>query len=501
MHKRIFYVLLVGICFLLLTIGAYAQNFRFLNSLRRGSSNEDVRRLQEFLKSMPDVYPEGTVSGYFGVVTEKGVKRFQQKYGIEAVGFVGQKTRVKLNELMQANMPMSFRETHAAPSPTPFTQQASNCPTPTATGCGASQLNRFDPSAGTCVGKGPVQFGASPFRLDQLELIEPMGLTVGGHVTPIDHGYMFGKGTPDVPFDSFDIQSPAKGYVVQISRTQRGAMSDYAMTIEFSCTHYVQYSNMSSFVPKLINAAGGSVGENEKKNIRVPVDEGELVARTGPYGIDLYVWDFDKTLTGFVNPKSYSEQWKIYSAQLYDYLKEPLKTQLLAKTVRAAAPRFGKIDYDIDGRLVGNWFEAGTGGYFGLNHGGEGYWSGHFSIAYDALDPTGIVVSIGNWDGQAQQFGVRANAFDPKDVSLSSGIVTYELLQPDWVVASTGQRWDHRNYIPEAKFKPIDNVPNAVRGVLLLQLIESRKLKLEAFPDKTAHEVSGFTSHAKMYER
>lgn len=479
-----------------------ADVFLFTKNLGRGVSGEEVRRLQEVLKSIPDVYSGGVVTGYFGLLTEAAVKKLQIKYGIESVGSVGPKTRSKLNLLL---LSVASPQT----SGTQSSIQLRDCPSSTATGCQktaqqikAFQSGIFDPSHGTCQGKGSVQFGASPFRIDQLEIIEPMGLTVGGHVTPIDHGYMFGKGTPNVSFDAFDIQSPAKGYVVEISRTQRGNMSDYALTIEFSCTHYVHYSNMSSFAPKLMAAAGGSVGENETKPMRVAVKEGELVGRTGPYGIDLYVWDFDKTLTGFVNPKSYGgESWKLHSAQLYDYVKEPLRTQLLAKTPRQAEPRFGKIDYDIDGRLVGNWFQEGTNGYAGLNHGGEGYWSGHLSIAYDALDPTGIIVSIGNWTGGAQQFGVRGNAPDPKDVSVAMGLVKYELLQPDWVVTATGERWDRREYVKEVTFKPIDNVPNAVKGVILLQLVELGKLKVELFPGKTADQVSGFTSAALIYGR
>lgn len=498
-RKRYILYASVFLCTLFFAHASFAQNVIFSKMLMRGFSGADVQKLQVILMTSPiggtDIYPEAITSGYFGILTEKAVKRFQAKYGIEPLGMLGPKTRAKLNELItgkkeapkMVNTPVS---------------QLQKCPTPTATGCQKTNVaNAFDPSGGKCEGTGAVQFGASPFRLDQLELIEPMGSTVGGHVTPIDHGYMFGHGTPDVLPDTFDIQSPAKGYVIDISRTQRGDFSDYAMTIEFSCTHYIKYSNMTSFAPKLLQAAGGSIGPNEIKNFRMPVAEGELVGKTGAFGIDLYVWDLNKKLTGFINPKSYStESWKIYSAQFFDYVKEPLKTQLLAKDLRQLEPRFGKIDYDIDGRLVGTWFEKDTNGYAGL-HSGEGYWAGHLSIAYDALDPFGIIVSIGNWAGTAAQFGVRGNAPDPKDVRVETGLVKYELLQLNWIEASTGKQWTRRNYIPDPLFRPIDTGANSVKGVLLLQLMESRILKLETFPGKTAAEVSGFTPAARLYER
>ena len=40
-----------------------------------------------------------------------------------------------------------------------------------------------------------------------------------------------------------------------------------------------------------------------------------------------------------------------------------------------------------------------------------------------------------------------------------------------------------------------------VQGVVLFQLIEDRKLKVEIFPGKEGSEVNGFTEDAKIYER
>ncbi len=48
--------------------------------LRRGEAGEDVKKLQEFLKKDPEVYPESLVTGYFGPLTEKAVKKFQEKH-------------------------------------------------------------------------------------------------------------------------------------------------------------------------------------------------------------------------------------------------------------------------------------------------------------------------------------------------------------------------------------------------------------------------------------
>lgn len=55
-------------------------------SLRVGSSGDDVFRLQQYLAQDSAVYPEGTVSGYFGLRTQAAVRRWQIKYNIVASG-------------------------------------------------------------------------------------------------------------------------------------------------------------------------------------------------------------------------------------------------------------------------------------------------------------------------------------------------------------------------------------------------------------------------------
>ncbi len=55
-------------------------------TLKVGSSGDDVRRLQQFLARDRAIYPEGTVSGYFGALTEAAVKRWQIKYNIVSSG-------------------------------------------------------------------------------------------------------------------------------------------------------------------------------------------------------------------------------------------------------------------------------------------------------------------------------------------------------------------------------------------------------------------------------
>lgn len=84
------------------------------NNLYYGMNNNDgVRCLQEFLKSQgSEIYPEGQVTGNFLSLTQQAVIRFQEKYASEILmplglrkgtGFVGNLTRVKINQLLSSS--------------------------------------------------------------------------------------------------------------------------------------------------------------------------------------------------------------------------------------------------------------------------------------------------------------------------------------------------------------------------------------------------------------
>lgn len=73
---------------------------KLLVNLRQGMSGDDVKLLQTILAADASIYPEATISGFYGNLTAQAVKRFQKKHGIEARGFVGLNTLKKLNKLL-----------------------------------------------------------------------------------------------------------------------------------------------------------------------------------------------------------------------------------------------------------------------------------------------------------------------------------------------------------------------------------------------------------------
>jgi peptidoglycan hydrolase-like protein with peptidoglycan-binding domain len=87
-------------------------------TLNIGSQGDDVKTIQVLLASDPSLYPEGVVSGYYGVLTAKAIKRFQQRYGIEAAGFVGPKTLKKINELLAEGILVVTAPQNATSTPT-----------------------------------------------------------------------------------------------------------------------------------------------------------------------------------------------------------------------------------------------------------------------------------------------------------------------------------------------------------------------------------------------
>ena len=381
------------------------------------------------------------------------------------------------------------------------------CQTPTATNCDKSRLRRPSASNGSaaCHGTGPATITASPIAVGDIAFIQPMGLMIGGHVTPIDHGYFYIRGVFADPPQQAPVYAPLDGVVTGASRTARtggssGNYDDYAMTIEATCTFRVRFSNMTGFAGELGDKVG-NLQPNQGVTPNYAVKAGELIGYTGlptAQGIDVWVENDDITLTGFVNQAQYAaaESWKLHMADLFEYTPEPLKSQLLALLERDAEPRWGKIDYDIDGKLVGNWFKEGTGGYGGNQQGGAGYWEGHLAIVYDGNDPNQIEISFGNYQGQAQQFAVVGNQPDPATVDQSTGLVKYELGQIIRYSATTGQQWDGQRYLPHLITKA-----GPVQGTVLMQLVGQRQLKVEIFPGRTAAQVSGFTDAVLSYER
>ncbi len=348
-----------------------------------------------------------------------------------------------------------------------------------------------------CIGTGMVSFTSPPRRLEDIEMIQPIGLinANSGHITPTDHGYYYPPNwnPQNNPAEFRDVLSPADGTITTVQLVA-GRQGDYRLIIHHTCTFYTIYIHVYELSTKIAQA----VGEMNvmTKNTNIPVSAGEVIGRSNSF--DFSVHDDNVILKGFIVPEHYyPETWKIHTVDMFAYFAEPIKSQLLAKNIKESEPRAGKIDYDIDGRLVGNWFVENTNGYEGTesNRNKGRYWATHLSFAYDGIDPTLIMISIGDYNGKSEQFAVKGNSPNPANVSAADGIVKYELTDYDYK-DGTGQFWSRINYSKGVKAVG----KNEVSGVVLVQMTDDRKIKFEVFPSKTASDVTGF-SNSIIYER
>lgn len=350
-----------------------------------------------------------------------------------------------------------------------------------------------------CSGTGTVKMTHVPMDIDDVGSVMPLGLLAGAHVTPIDHLYFYPKDMKHR--DAAPVYAMADGYIVDYSErttnvdTGTSKKGEYRIVIQHSCTFYSYFDLMTSMDKDL----QAKLKDGER---HVAVKSGQVIGRVGAQSLDTAIYNLNLTLPGFVKPASYAaEPWKIHTDEFFKYFDAALADQMLALNPRTEEPRSGKIDYDIAGKLIGNWFVQGTNGYAGLPEnkngaGGNGYWSGHFSIAPDAITPAMINLSFGNYNGQPTQFTAVKGSADPATIGVADGVVKYELVKH---VIHGGPSETGTGAVMYDNSIPTTS--NPVLATAVLQVLDGNKLKLQVFPGKTASQVSGFTGDAKTYER
>lgn len=359
-------------------------------------------------------------------------------------------------------------------------------------------------SRGECVQRGEVRLTAAPTDPDDLSHIYPLGLMTGSHVTPVDHQYYYWASL-DVPLERYTVHAPADGVVVEVGYQP----PDYRVIIEHSCDVYTIWIHLERLAGPLARL-NGAILSSRPHYERISVSAGELLAYDGgTNGFDFSVHDARVLLPGFVRPETYAvEPWKVHTVDPYDLFDEPARSRLLAKNVRRVEPLGGKIDHDVPGRLIGNWFVEGTNGYAGIIQSSGpvapdqqvGYWSTHLAIAPDPIDPRAVIVSMPSFGDHRAQVAIGQLDPHPADVAVETGLVKYELVGWSYIRESTGEHWSG---ITRSAYDDIvvEVYRVHVDGVILCQLLDDRRLTFEAFPGLRASEVDGFTENARVYER
>lgn len=352
----------------------------------------------------------------------------------------------------------------------------------------------FTFGVGAVCSDGAVMFNYPPVNLEKITHIEPMGSLHGEHVAPIDHQYYqnFSNKEPTI-----EVYAPADGIIREIQHmgsfrgdSNNPPFDDYRLVIEHTCSISTIFIHIDRLSDKIMEVAPEF---GKYKSVNIPVKAGEII---GWYDNNVDFNFVDKAITiKLIEPESYkdSNPFRLYVQDPFNYFNEPIKSQLIAKSLRTAKPEGGFIDYDIDGKLIGTWFRENTNGWAGLNQ--ERYWADHLAVVYDSIDPEHIIFSVGTFKGRAQQFGVKGNAPKPDEISVDTGLIKYELV--NYRHYDGDKEWDFKSLVKNLKVKNSEQV----LGVALLQMIENRKIKVEVFSDKTANEISEFTDNAKIYVR
>ena len=260
------------------------------------------------------------------------------------------------------------------------------------------------------------QFTVLPVQMPANATITPLGhIQPVGHVLPTDHVYFYAvnidqPGTQDNVVR--DVLAPGEGVITWIY-LQTAGIQDYKVMFRMTENFYY-YLDHVQLDPAL---KVGSI-----------VHAGDKVGTTNPGGtLDLGAFDMTTSLSGFLTPARYPDQ-TLRCVSPFKYFTEPLRSTLYAKIRRvpSAPDRDGRIDYDIAGKLVGNWFHESVPKT--MESSGPNGWPKSLAFAYDYNDPSLVRVSIGGLVSSAGVWTIPSDAPRPENVGVANGAVAYRLM-------------------------------------------------------------------------
>ena len=352
-----------------------------------------------------------------------------------------------------------------------------------------------------CEGSGPVLFTNSPMNMDDIAYLTPYGQVVGAHITPIDHMY-FEPLERSLGPDIYEVRAIQDGIIYDIGKreisTDTGVKKDFAdwrLDIAHNCTFTSYFDLMTSVSPEIEKAY-----EDIKSGLQFDgliIEAGQLLGYVGGQTLDFGVYDYEIVLPGFITPDLYNyEYWKVHTVDPFEYFPDEISEKLLKKMIRTIEPQAGKIDYDVDGTLSGNWFEQGTNGYAGKNP--QNYWIGHLSIAPHEMNPSYWRVGIGHLSVDDNVFLIQGNT-EPVNVTVNSGVVFYELYHSRVYKNDYNAEW----WKEPKKEKDVYRVQylGDSKGIIMFEMLENRLLKSEVFIGKSKTDNIDFSENAKLYER
>jgi hypothetical protein len=341
-------------------------------------------------------------------------------------------------------------------------------------------------------------------RIEDIKLLIPYGLVIGAHITPIDHMYFEPKDR-SLGRDVYEVRAIQDAVIFDMQprdisvETNEEQSRDWRIDMAHTCTFTSYFDLLTSLAPDIEEEWAITEGGRKARWDGISVKAGQLIGYVGAQTLDFGVYDYEVQLPGFINPSAYAnlEPWKIHTVNPFQYFADETRNALLSKMIRKVEPRSGKIDYDVDGALSGNWFQVDTNWYDGINQ--RKYWDGHLSIAPHEIDPTRWRIGIGFLDVHDNNFILVGN-HDPAKLMAVDAPVSYELKKyMVYISSSPEKKWWSDPY-SENDVYGVELFPDVV-GTVLLALQEDGLLKLELFVGKGQEEIVGFTDNSRLYQR
>lgn len=329
-----------------------------------------------------------------------------------------------------------------------------------------------------------------PTDLHRVVALQPLGNL---NVLPEDHGGLYTPIEDRGQAPTIPVYAPADGRITELGHFRNEDLApfetDVHVRFRIGPDLQVTYAHMSDFSPEIWDAAGElALGRTA---VSIPVTAGQVIGYAGTTGtIDWHITDFRLRLN-FENPSRYPGEW-LYAGCVYDYYDEPLRSQIRELSLRATEPRCGRIDYDVAGRIIGNWFLEGEVPPSAFDD-----YSTHLAIVYDEFDGTRIAISDGiairpgsPHAGDEAYFGARVfwvegNAPRPEDLGVADGLVKYEIM----------------DRYGSGFFGEVPPEEPEIVGVLLVQMLAPRRIQVERVMNVRANDVDGFGSNTRIYVR
>lgn len=245
-------------------------------------------------------------------------------------------------------------------------------------------------------------FTVSPVPTAHITSILPLGnLNPPGHTYPSDHIYLV---LDNSSANAVNVYAAAAGTVTNIDQPSNASHRIF-IQVDRSFTYYYDHINIAN---------GVGVGSTVTAGELIGTNAGDAAA------VDFGVWNFNKTLSGLLD--SCIAEYDEHTDAPLEYYSGALRTTLYGLVTPASAD--GKIDYDISGKLSGDWVQNTSAN--ALND-----TSKQLAFVYEPRNPSLMRIVIGGTLTSASIYGVQGGATDFGSVTPASGQINYRLYLVD----------------------------------------------------------------------